>query len=325
MQCLISTNQDIYFNLALEEYLLMHEVQDYFILWQSRPSVVAGKHQNTLAEINYRFVKENNIGVARRLSGGGTVFHDEGNLNFTYIANGETGRLVDFKRFIKPVVDFLVTLGLNAEQGPKNEILIGDKKISGNAEHVYKNRVLHHGTLLFNSDLEYLRGSLKVFPGRYKDKAVQSNRSAVVNISECLNDGMEMASFKRAFLDFMLTREGGKQAHLDRDQTAAIEDLAGSKYRTWEWIYGWSPDYEFRTVFKFQDLECLIFLNAHRGILKDCRLESKQVSEPDLHRLMDMLTGCRHEPEQIRTIVKTWNHPVICREDIIGEFVSSFF
>ena len=166
MQCLISTNRDIYFNLALEEYLLMHEVDDYFVLWQSEPAVVVGKHQNTLAEINYRFVSEKNIRVARRLSGGGTVYHDQGNLNFTYIANGEPGKLVDFKRFIEPVIHFLGTLGIDAQQGLKNEILVRGKKISGNAEHVYKNRVLHHGTLLFHSDLHLLRECLRVIPGR---------------------------------------------------------------------------------------------------------------------------------------------------------------
>ncbi len=111
MQCLISTNRDIYFNLALEEYLLMNGADEYFVLWQSEPAVVVGKHQNTLAEMNYRFVSENGIQVARRLSGGGTVYHDQGNLNFTYISNGEPGRLVDFKRFIEPVIDFLGTIG----------------------------------------------------------------------------------------------------------------------------------------------------------------------------------------------------------------------
>jgi lipoate---protein ligase len=325
MLCLISINREIYFNLALEEYLLMHEVQDYFILWQCRPSVVSGKHQNTLAEINNRFVKENDIQVARRLSGGGTVYHDEGNLNFTFIANGETGRLVDFKRFITPVVDFLETLGLKAEQGEKNEILIGGKKISGNAEHVYKNRVLHHATLLFHSNLSLLRESLKVVPGRYKDKAVQSNRSSVINISECLNDSMKMASFERAFLDFMLTRSGGKQVELSRDQIAAIEDLAINKYRTWDWVYGWSPDYELRNTFLFQDLECRIFLSAHRGILKDCRLESQQIPEPYLHTLMNLMTDCRHEREQIRKRINTWSYPGISEEKAIEEFVSSFF
>jgi lipoate-protein ligase A len=325
MLCLISTNRDIYFNLALEEYLLMHEVQDYFILWQSLPSVVVGKHQNTVAEINYRFVRKNNIQVARRLSGGGTVFHDEGNLNFTYISNGETGKMVDFKRFIRPVVDFLETLGLKAEQGAKNEILIQGKKISGNAEHVYKNRVLHHGTLLFHSNLHFLRESLKVIPGRYRDKAVQSNRSPVINISECLNNGMALASFEHAFLDFMLNREGGKQVELSRDRIMAIEELASTKYRTWNWIYGWSPDYELHNTFTSGDLECRIFIKVHRGYLINCFLESNQIPRSDLDALASLLLDCPHDAEPIRTVINAWNNPAFSQEIVIEELVSSFF
>jgi lipoate-protein ligase A len=325
MQCFISTNRDIYFNLALEEYLLMHSVHDFFILWRSEPVVVVGKHQNTLAEINYRFVRENGILIARRLSGGGTVYHDQGNLNFTYISNGEPGKLVDFKRFIEPAIDFLNTLGLAAEQGSKNEILSRGKKISGNAEHVHKNRVLHHGTLLFNSDLRVLRECLRVLPGRYKDKAVQSNRSSVINISESLNDGMEMASFESAFLDFMLTRTGGILYKLTEKEQTAISDIADSKYRSWEWIFGWSPDYELNGSFQFREFDCRIFVKIHRGILKDCSLESKNIPEEDLSRLMNLLPDCRHEEDCIRKVIKAWNYPAISLENVIEEMVWSFF
>ncbi len=325
MLCLISSNRDIYFNLALEEYLLMHKEQDYFVLWQSKPCVVVGKHQNTLAEINYRYIKENGIQVARRLSGGGTVYHDEGNLNFTFIANGEPGRLVDFKRFIKPAVDFLGTLGLKSDQGLKNEILIHGKKISGNAEHVYKNRVLHHGTLLFNSNLRILRESLRVVPGRYIDKAVQSNRSPVINISDCLNEELDISIFEHAFFDFMLFFEGGERTELSLEELPAIEELAGAKYRTWSWIYGWSPDYEMHNTFQFQDLECHIHIKAHRGILKGCLLQSEQIPKADLGKLMDLLSDCPHEAEMIKRAIKTWSYPAIRQGNGIAKFADSFF
>ena len=325
MQCFIHTNRDIYFNLALEEYLLMHELNDFFILWQSEPAVVVGKHQNTLAEINYRFAVENGIHVARRLSGGGTVYHDQGNLNFTYITNGEPGKLVDFKRFIEPVIGFLGTLGLSAEQGPKNEILAGGKKVSGNAEHVFKNRVLHHGTLLFHSDLQLLRESLRVIPGRYKDKAVQSNRSSVINISECLNNGMEMASFESAFLNFMLAGSGEKPVELSGKENEAISDLAVSKYRSWDWIFGWSPDYELNSKFQLQELDCQIYIKVHKGILKECSLESKKIPGEDLGRLVNLLHDCRHEADSIRKAVKAWNYPGISSEYAIEEMAWSFF
>jgi lipoate---protein ligase len=325
MQCLISTNRDIYFNLALEEYLLMHEVRDYFILWQSKPAVVVGKHQNTLAEINFRFVSENGIQVARRLSGGGTVYHDQGNLNFTYIANGEPGKLVDFKRFIGPVIDFLGTLGIDAEMGLKNEILARSKKISGNAEHVYKNRVLHHGTLLFHSDLRLLRDSLRVLPGRYKDKAVQSNRSSVINISECLDHGMAMESFEQAFFEFVIMRRGGEVVELNQLAIKAISDLAVSKYRSWEWIYGWSPDYELSSNFQFQEMDCRILIRVHRGILTDCSLTSNKIPEEDLGRLESLLKDCRHDSDTLRKVIKDWHYPDISTKSKIEEMVWSFF
>ena len=325
MQCLINTNRDIYFNLALEEFLLMHEVQDYFLLWQSEPAVVVGKHQNTLAEINNRFIRENGIRVARRLSGGGTVFHDQGNLNFSCITNGEPGKLVDFRRFIEPVIGFLKTLGLDAEQGPKNEILARGKKISGNAEHVYKNRVLHHGTLLFHSDLRLLRECLRVIPGRYKDKAVQSNRSSVTNISECLKNNMDLVSFEQAFLDFMLSRSEGELFELSEQELKAISDLAVSKYRSWEWIFGWSPDYELESNFQFHELDCRIHIKVHRGLLKDCLLESEKIPETDLSRLVYLLKDCPHEENALRKVIIDWKYPEINEEDGLEEMVWSFF
>lgn len=325
MQCLISTNRDIYFSLALEEYLLMHEAKDYFVLWQSDPAVVVGKHQNALAEINYRFVSENGIQVARRLSGGGTVYHDQGNLNFTYIANGEPGKLVDFKRFIGPVIQFLGTLGIVAEQGLKNEILARGKKISGNAEHVYKNRVLHHGTLLFHSDLNLLRECLKVIPGRYRDKAVQSNRSSVINISECLNNSMELVHFERAFLDYVLSGSGGKLLGLADAESKSISELAGSKYRSWDWIYGWSPDYELTSDFQWKGTDCRIFLKTHRGVIVDVSLKSEKIPEKDLAGLTGLLRECRHEACSIRNIIKGWNYPAISGPEETEEFVWAFF
>ena len=176
MLCIFSENRDPYFNLAAEEYLLRNTGDEIFMLWQSTPAVVVGKHQNALAEINYRYTTGKGIAVARRLSGGGTVYHDNGNINFTFIRQGEPGKLVDFSGFIEPVIRFMKITGVDAEKGSKHEILTQGKKISGNAGHVYKNRVLHHGTLLFNADMEILHESIRHAGGIYTDKAVQSNQ-----------------------------------------------------------------------------------------------------------------------------------------------------
>ncbi len=156
MLCIQSPSRDPYFNLAAEEYLLKQSTDDVFMLWQSSPVVVSGKHQNVYAEMNYRYIREKGILVARRLTGGGTVYHDPGNINFSFIRQGEAGKMVDFTGFIEPVIRFVNSLGVHASQGPKHEIMVNGKKISGNAEHVFKNRVLHHGTLLFDAALDEL-------------------------------------------------------------------------------------------------------------------------------------------------------------------------
>ncbi len=154
------------------------------MLWQNLPSIILGKHQNTLAEINYSFVKENNIPVVRRISGGGTVFHDLGNLNFTFISSGEKEKLVNFRKFTQPIIEVLNHMGIPACFEGKNDLRVNGLKISGNAEHVYRNKVLHHGTLLFSADLNYLNQAIKSVPERFKDKAVQSVRSKVANITD---------------------------------------------------------------------------------------------------------------------------------------------
>ncbi len=288
---MMSPHTDPYFNLALEEYLLRHGEEDFFLLWQSCPAVVVGKHQNALAEVNYRFIREKNVLLARRLSGGGTVFHGPGNLNFSYIMQGETGKLVDFRRFIKPVTDFLNTIGIQATQGTRNEILVGGMKVSGNAEHVYKNRVLHHGTLLYHADLELLRDSIRVIPGRYTDKAVQSNRSKVVNLADYLPYSWDIETFGRKLMEYMTKSFNGTQSQPDGKVVIAVRELVRLKYRTWEWIYGWSPDYEFRDVVHGLACSLQIYLKVHRGIITGCSLASDEIPGDHLHSIGGPLAG----------------------------------
>jgi lipoate-protein ligase A len=325
MICINSQNRDPFFNLALEEYLLKNEEQDVFMLWQSIPAVVVGKHQNVLAEINLRFVREHGIQLARRLSGGGAVFHGPGNLNFTWIWKGETGKLVDFSRFVQPVIQFLDTLGIKAEQGRGNEILVNGKKISGNAEHVYKNRVLHHGTMLFNADLGQLRESLRVIPGRYVDKAVQSKRSQVTNLAEYLPEAMDMDEFGSLFLHYIMVRFKGIEYNPDDESLKDVHELSKLKYQAWEWVYGWSPDYEFRGKVRFQEGNIRIYLKVHRGYIVDCTLESEEFPEIALGRLRDRLIASRHETDEMMVRLResdiTGCISLNCLQEAVYEFI----
>jgi lipoate-protein ligase A len=270
MLCILSVNRDIFFNLATEEFLLKHVSDDVIMIWRSMPSVVVGKHQNTFAEINYDYVRENNISVARRLSGGGAVFHDEGNLNFTFIRNGEVGKLVNFKNFIKPVIKFLDTLSITATIGTKNEILIGELKISGNAEHVHKLRVLHHGTLLYNSDIDKLGYALNSGVDRYIDKAVKSNRAKVTNISNFMETDLSINAFEESLFQFLVKKyEGAIAYNLGNKEKEAIEKLRIEKYATWDWVYGYSPSFSIERKINIKGVECFFKLFVVKGIIKE--------------------------------------------------------
>lgn len=324
MDCILSNEHDPFFNLAAEEYLLKQTDRDIFMLWQSSPAVVVGKHQNTLAEINYRYLVENNIPVARRLSGGGTVFHGPGNLNFTFIRQGEAGKLVDFAGFIRPVLDFLKSMGIGASQGLNNEILVQGFKISGNAEHVYKNRVLHHGTLLFNADLEMLHEAIRPGNSRYTDKAVTSNRSRVMNVSELIPD-INLADFRMAWMDHFLSHSGNGKYSLTSLEERAIQDMVVSKYRTWEWIYGWSPDYEFHGEWVSDNLRVSIRLKVHRGMIIACELFSDELPQHILKNLMERITGMPHEESGILAVAKDLGILQGVKDEGLVDFVRSFF
>ena len=299
--CINQPNDDPYFNLAAEEYFLKNFREDFFILWRSQPSVVVGKHQNALAEINHEFVKMNQIPVARRLSGGGTVFHDPGNVNFTFIRNVDKISDVSFKVFTGPIIDALKEIGIDAYTTGRNDLLIEGKKISGNAEHIHKNRVLHHGTLLFNSHLEALRGALKVDLSKYEDKAVKSNRSEVANIADYLSRPMSVEEFTDS-----LFNEIGKNIPEVMVYTPtpadleAIQKLSIEKYLTWEWIFGYSPRYEFKNTLETSQGTLQISLLVEHGLIAEVTL-SGSISSELSQKISQCIIGCRHDFEELKT------------------------
>ncbi len=267
---IINQHKDIYFNLAAEEYLLHNYTDKVFMLWQSETSVVCGKHQNIVAEINNSFIRKHNIPVARRLSGGGTVFHGPGNVNFTFIMNGSPGKLVNFNYFTSPVIDYLKDIGVSAMAGGKNDLLIEGKKISGNAEHIFKNRILHHGTLLFNANLEWLDESLKSADSKYFGKAVSSNRSEVTNIRDHIKEEITINKFISGLNGFISDRFGCQVQHsLTSEEVKEIELLRKNKYSHTEWIYGYSPAFEVRSSILYDGEDIGINLKIEKGYIRD--------------------------------------------------------
>ncbi len=295
---------DTDFSLACEEYLLKNRTEDVFMLWQSHPAVVVGKHQNALAEINYSYLRENGIQLARRISGGGTVFHDEGNVNFTYIKNVSGPGEISFRRFVQPIVDALLEWGLQAQISGRNDLLIDGFKISGNAEHVYKNRVLHHGTLLYNSHLDKLGEAIRVTPGKYAGKAVASNRSTVANIASFMNHPPSIKMFIGHLLQFHLKNSGVQAVYeLTGEEKQAISELATHKFHTKEWKLGYSPPYTFSNRFEESGKWLEIFLEVEKGIVTKTQLSGNLYQLNAIHFLMENSVGLAHSYEEIEMLL----------------------
>lgn len=319
MLFILSNSFDTYFNLATEEYLLKNIDDEVFMLWRSEPAVIIGKHQNAHSEINYKYVRENNINIARRLSGGGTVVHDIQNLNFTFIANGTEGKLIDFKKFVTPVISYLETLGINAHIGEKNDIRIGDLKISGNAEHVYRKRVLHHGTLLFNSDLNRLSEAIKITPNTYFDKAVQSNRTTVTNIIDHLKSKISIEEFTDGLAGFIAKKNDSfSNYYLTDEEKNFINKLITEKYSKEDWVFGYSPKYRLIKEFHFNASLWSIELLVEKGSISKALIKENEVPV----ELSNRLNGIKHMFKPVYNILHEkypdWNNSYI--EDFAYHF-----
>lgn len=300
MLCIKHPNTDPWFNLAAEEYVLKNFADDVFMLWRNHNAVIVGKHQNTLAEINHEYVKEKEIKVVRRMSGGGAVFHDLGNLNFTFIMNGQEGHLVDFKKFTLPILDVLKKLDIEARFEGRNDLTINGQKFSGNAEHVYKNRVLHHGTLLFSSVMSDLANALKVNPLKYQDKAVKSVRSRVTNISEHLKQPLDVMQFRDLIMDHITEVYNDCQIYdYTPDDLRQINELVTEKYSTWEWNFGYSPEYGLQKMIKTAGGFVEFHLNVQHGVIKNIKIYGDFFSRGEISDIEALLQNTRHKEEEI--------------------------
>ncbi len=305
MFCLNLESTDPYYNLAVDEYLLKNRKEDFLVIGINERSVITGKHQIAHREADTRFVTLNGIPVIRRISGGGTVYHDAGNLNFSFIVKSEYGRQVDFVKYTSPVISFLASLGVDARFEGKNDLKVNGLKISGNAEHVYHDRVLHHGTLLFDSDIQMLRSSIRKDVEKYVSAAVGSNPSSVINIKEILKDHLKdhfnadanISSFRTAMIDwFMKHYEDSEMFRLSDEDKSNIGNLAESKYRTWEWNYAYGPAYQFVNSFDSggEKYTCRLFVKD--GIILDCELKGSG----RLRSISQEVKGIRHMVEDLR-------------------------
>jgi lipoate-protein ligase A len=315
MLCLNLKSTDPYFNLAAEEFLLRTKSDDYLILYIDSPSVIIGKHQVAHREADTKYVFENNIPVIRRISGGGTVYHDSGNLNFSFITQSDQGKQVDFRKYTLPIIKYLEYLGVTAYFEGKNDLRVNGLKISGNAEHVFHERVLHHGTLLFDTNLQALGNSLRKNLANYTSRAVSSNPSSVMNLKEILPGVQGIEGLRKMMIEFFLNQDDNNmEVSLEPDEFQKIVSIAESKYWTWEWNFAYGPEYQFVNNFEFDNRPHHCRLMVKDGIINQCKIEGSD----RMRQAADKLTGCRHMIEDMLKILE--GEQILYRESDIFNF-----
>lgn len=277
-----------YLNLAIEEYLLKYSDDEYFLLWQNEPTVVIGKNQNAFAEINHEFTKENKIHIARRITGGGAVYHDLGNLNYSFISKKQ-GTDINFEYFSHPIIEALKDMGILAELSGRNDILIENKKISGNAQTHYGDRILHHGTLLFDSDINKLSSALKVDEAKIKPKAIKSTKARVTNIKPFLGKEYTVFEFAEKIKTYILSKYNAAEIDIQKNDIISELEL---KNASETWIF---PTKDYLSSFSVHVKERYAFglvsimISMKNDIISDIKIEGDFFGTKEVSTLEEIL------------------------------------
>lgn len=293
---------DPHINLAIEEFALKHlDVNNtYLLFYINEPSIIIGKNQNTIEEINTEYVEKNGIHVVRRLSGGGAVYHDLGNLNFSFITKDDGDSFMNFQKFTQPVIQALEKIGVKAEMKGRNDILVGGRKISGNAQFATRGRMFSHGTLMFDSEIENVVSALKVRKDKIESKGIKSIRSRVANISEFLSEKMTIEAFKQLLLRHIF--EGADEIPeytLTDDDWKKIHEISEKRYKSWDWNYGKSPQFNIRHSHRFPVGLIEFRLDVNKGIISQCKIFGDFFGVGDVADIENRLTGTRYERSEI--------------------------
>ena len=288
------------YSFAVEEYIMKNASfkDEYFMFWRTNPCLMIGRFQNTIEEINQKFAEEKDIEITRRNSGGGTVYTDMECWQFSFITFKKEGKSKNFQTFTQPIIDAIKTLGADAEFNSRNDLNINGKKFSGNAQYTNGNRFLHHGTLLFNTNLDNLVLSLKISDDKIRSKGIKSIRERVSNLKQHLsNKDLDSLKFQEEMI--ALIRGSMETQYLNDDDIKAIEEIERKKFRTWEWNYGVSPKFNIKKSNRFSGGKLEVNIMVKNGIINDCKIYGDFFCTGDITQIQNVVIGCKYEKESI--------------------------
>ncbi|MBQ4815925.1 lipoate--protein ligase [Bacillus pumilus] len=294
-------------NLAIEEYCLKYldPEETYLLFYINQPSIIIGKNQNTIEEINTKYVEDNGIKVVRRLSGGGAVYHDKGNLNFSFITKDDGDSFHNFKKFTEPVIQALEKLGVKAELSGRNDIMADGRKISGNAQFATRGRIFSHGTLLFDSEIEHVVSALNVKKEKIESKGIKSIRSRVANINELMDQKMTTEEFRKILLSYIFDTNGDvPQYQLTEKDWEKIHEISRERYQKWEWNYGRSPKFNLQHSKRFSAGSIDLRLEVKKGMIQDCKIFGDFFGVGDIADIEKRLIGQQYDRKTISDVLE---------------------
>ncbi|WP_100403347.1 lipoate--protein ligase [Bacillus sp. FJAT-42315] len=299
-------------NLAIEEYAVKHlDINEtYLLFYVNEPSIIIGKNQNTIEEVNMDYVEKEGIHIVRRLSGGGAVYHDLGNLNFSFITKDDGDSFHNFRKFTEPVIAALIKLGVQAELSGRNDILANGFKISGNAQFSTKGRMFSHGTLLFNTNMDEVVSALKVRKDKIESKGIKSIRSRVTNIAELMEQDMSIEEFRLFLLQAIFEQEEPiPQYKLEEKDWEVIRQISEDRYKNWDWNFGKSPAFNIQRSHRFPVGLIDVRLDIKNGRIQHCKIFGDFFGVGDVHEIEEKLIGVRYEKSEMAQVLDRLSIP----------------
>lgn len=298
-----SSSCDANFNFALETYAMntLNIAEEYFIFWRTQPTLMIGQYQNALQEINIAFAKKNNINIVRRVTGGGTIYTDMEGWQFSFIYKNTQAKNIDFHTHTAPIINALQSIGIDAYQSGRNDLLIDGKKFSGNAQQIRGNQLLHHGSLLFNTNIDNLVKALCVDDEKIISKGIKSVRQRVTNIADYIDSEMSSTEFRDLMLKFLL--QDMETYTLTKEDIRRINQIKESQFDSWEWNFGKTPAFNISKEGRFDGGKLVVHSFVKDGIIEDIHFYGDFFANDDINILRNILIGCRYEFADIEKIL----------------------